>query len=156
MRRRTQARECALKILYQIDITKAVPAEAAANFWDHNAVETPVMLFASELVMGVTQHQTAIDELLTKHADNWTIERMAVIDRNVLRLGIFELLHLKDIPPKVAINEAVELAKRYGDTESSKFVNGILDTVHKTERPADSVAPAPEMDTGPSPEAAAS
>ena len=131
MRRRTQARECALKILYQMEITKAPAAEAAANFWDHNATETPVMLFASELVMGTVQHREVIDALLTKHADNWTLERMAIIDRNVLRLGVFELLHLEQVPPKVAINEAVELAKRYGGEESGKFDNGILDTIHK-------------------------
>ena len=132
MRRRTQARECALKILYQTEVAKATAAEAAADFWDHNATETPVMLFASELVMGVAQHREAIDALLAKHADNWTLERMAIIDRNVLRLGAFELLYAEDVPPKVAINEAVDLAKRYGGADSGKFVNGILDTIHKT------------------------
>ena len=141
MRRRTQARECALKILYQMEITRVLPAEAAANFWDFNATETPVQLFASELVMGVAQHRDAIDVLLTKHADNWTLERMAIIDRNVLRLGVFELLYMDGVPPKVAINEAVDLAKRYGAEESGKFVNGILDTIHKT-------TPRPNTPTG--------
>ncbi len=132
MRRRTQARECALKILYQIEVAKQPPAEAAANFWEHNPTETPVMLFGSELVMGTMQHREAIDALLAKCADNWSVERMAIIDRNVLRLGAFELLHLEaTVPPKVVINEAVELAKRYGGAESSKFVNGILDAIHK-------------------------
>ena len=140
MRRRTQARECALKILYQIDITRAAAEEATADFWEYNKVETPVMLFASELVIGTMRHREAIDALLAKHADNWTVERMAVIDRNVLRLGAFELLHLDEVPPKVAINEAVELAKRYGDVESSKFVNGILDAIHKTASPPPSTA----------------
>ena len=133
MRRRTQARECALKILYQIEITKAPPAEAEANFWEHNLVEAPVRLFAGELVTGAMAHREMIDALLAKHADNWALDRMAVIDRNVLRLGVFELLHVEQVPPKVAINEAVEMAKRYGGEESGKFVNGILDTIHKTE-----------------------
>ena len=131
MRRRTQARECALKILYQIEVAKQAPAEAAANFWEHNTTETPVMLFGTELVLGTMQHREAIDALLAQHTDNWSVERMAIIDRNVLRLGAFELLHLDNVPPKVVINEAVELAKRYGGAESSKFVNGILDALHK-------------------------
>ena len=135
MRRRTQARECALKILYQIEIARQPPAEAAANFWENNPTETPVMLFGSELVMGTMQYREAIDELLAKYADNWSVQRMAVIDRNVLRLGAFELLYLNSVPPKVVINEAVELAKRYGGPESSKFVNGILDAIHKHHPP---------------------
>ena len=132
MRKRTLARECALKVLYQIDITKISVEEAAANYWESNPAEPDVVTFATGLVSGTIAHKESIDALLSKHADNWTIERMAVIDRNVLRLGAFELLHLDDVPSKVAINEAVELAKRYGGDESSKFVNGILDTIHKT------------------------
>lgn len=142
MRRRTQARECALKILYQMEITR-MPAEAAAsNFWAHNEAESAVRLFADALVSGAAAHREAIDALLARHADNWTLERMAVIDRNVLRLGVVELLHLDQVPPKVAINEAVELAKRYGGEASGKFVNGILDTIHKK------TAPRPAAPTG--------
>ena len=75
----------------------------------------------------------AIDQKITHYATNWQMNRMAIIDRNVLRLGVYELLYTEDIPPKVSINEAVELAKKFGDIESSKFVNGILDKIHKTE-----------------------
>ena len=74
-----------------------------------------------------------IDHKISDYATNWQIKRMAIIDRNVMRIGLYELQHTTDIPPKVAINEAVELAKKYGDLESSKFVNGILDKIHKKE-----------------------
>ena len=77
---------------------------------------------------------SSIDALIKKHVKNWEIKRMAVVDRNILRLGCFELLFSEDIPPKVAINEAIELAKRFGDIDSPRFVNGILDKIYKMER----------------------
>jgi len=76
----------------------------------------------------------SIDTLIKKHVKNWEIKRMAVVDRNILRMGCFELLFSEDIPPKVAINEAIELAKRFGDIDSPRFVNGILDKIYKIER----------------------
>ena len=85
--------------------------------------------FARELVEGVLQHLPQIDECIRSVAENWDLARMAVVDRNILRLGAFELLHRRDIPPKVAINEAVDLAKRYGSADSGTFVNGILDRI---------------------------
>ena len=85
------------------------------------------------MISGVEAHLEAIDAKISQYATNWQLKRMAVIDRNILRLGTYELLYADDIPPKVTINEAVELAKKYGDLESGKFVNGILDKIHKTE-----------------------
>lgn len=132
MRKRTQARECALKILYQAELTRREIHAAAENFWNESAsVDGHVRAFAGRLTSGVEENLQAIDDKISRHATNWQIKRMAVIDRNVLRIGVFELLYAPDIPPKVTINEAVELAKKYGDLESGKFVNGILDKIHK-------------------------
>ena len=89
--------------------------------------------FSTTLVDGTLKNLAKIDEYITSYAENWQLSRMAVIDRNIMRMGTFELLYLEDMPPKVAINEAVELAKKYGDTESGKFVNGILDKINKKE-----------------------
>jgi transcription antitermination factor NusB len=85
------------------------------------------------LVRGVMKHREEIDRLISKYATNWDIARMAVIDRNILRFATFELLFADDIPPKVSINEAIDIAKRFGDKDSGSFVNGILDKIHKTE-----------------------
>lgn len=139
MRRRTQARECALRILYQADITRRPIDLVATSYWEDGELKDEeernqeVITFANHLVLGVKGALDTIDTKITEYATNWQLKRMAVIDRNILRLGVFELKHSTDIPPKVAINEAVELAKKYGDLESSKFVNGILDKIHKKE-----------------------
>ena len=92
-----------------------------------------IITYANLLAQGVAGRITDIDHKISDYATNWQIKRMAIIDRNVMRIGLYELQHTTDIPPKVAINEAVELAKKYGDLESSKFVNGILDKIHKKE-----------------------
>lgn len=135
MRKRTQARQIALQILYQIDITNESCAETLDNFWlreEERVIDAEVKNFAAGLVKGVRDNLAEIDKNIASYATNWQIERMAVVDRNILRLGCYELLFHDDIPPKVSINEAVELAKKYSDTESGKFVNGILDKI-KTE-----------------------
>jgi N utilization substance protein B len=133
MRKRTQARECALQILYQSDIRKEQPEKLFLDFWRDNEVGAEVSDFASSLVLGTLKNMKKIDETITSYASNWKLNRMAVIDRNVLRLATYELLFCDDIPQKVSINEAVDLAKKFGDTESGKFVNGILDKISKEE-----------------------
>ena len=134
MRRRTLSREHALKILYQVEITHRSLDLIFADYWNMEEVsDQEVMGYAKSIVAGVLKELTILDEKISKYATNWQLKRMAVIDRNVMRIGLFELQHTTDIPPKVAINEAVELAKKYGDLESSKFVNGILDKIHKKE-----------------------
>ena len=134
MRKRTLARELALKILYQAEITRRDVKTADQIFWtEMEEVDKAVREFARMLTLGVGQHLQDIDDFISKYGTNWQIKRMAVIDRNILRLGVFELMFASDIPPKVTINEAVELAKKYGDVDSSKFVNGILDKIHKVE-----------------------
>ena len=135
MRKRTKSREYALQMLYQADIRHCDSRQVLGDFWQEHAPLKEVRSFADQLVEGVSAHHDDIDRLISAHANNWDLKRMAVIDRNILRLGVFELLHLADVPPKVAINEAVELAKRFGDSESSRFINGILDAIHKAHAP---------------------
>jgi N utilization substance protein B len=131
MRKRTKSREYALQMLYQMDIRHVAPEQLMVEFWQSHEPESEVKAFANELFEGTARHLQEIDPLIATHADNWELKRMAVIDRNILRLGVFELLHLSASPPKVCINEAIELAKRFGDADSGKFINGILDAIHK-------------------------
>ena len=132
MRDRTRSREYALQMLYQTDIRHADHRQIAAEFWREQEAGEEIRAFATRLFTGTAEHLSELDRLIANHADNWDLKRMAVIDRNILRLGAFELLHLREeVPPKVCINEAIELAKRFGDTESGKFINGILDAIHK-------------------------
>ena len=133
MRKRSQAREYALKILYQIDITKEDCQGVLDSFWEDLKIEKAIKEFANIIVNGTLENIGQIDKVVARCATNWQIKRMAVIDRNILRLATYELLFLEEIPLKVSINEAVEIAKRYGDIESGKFVNGILDKISKTE-----------------------
>lgn len=132
MRKRTLAREYALQVLYQLDITKDKPENALENFWSNHKeeeVDAGLKEFSSALVKGVAQNLEEIDKMIVRFAQNWQLKRMAVVDRNIMRLGCFELLYRDDIPPKVSINEAVELAKKFSGLESGKFVNAILDKV---------------------------
>lgn len=132
MRKRTQSREYALKILYQAELTRRKIHLAAEKFWsEFESIDEHVQSFSNRITNGIEENLEKIDSKISEHATNWQLKRMAVIDRNVLRIGTFELIYASDIPPKVTINEAVELAKKYGDLESSKFVNGILDKIHK-------------------------
>lgn len=137
MRRRTLAREHALKILYQLDITRRPLEIILEDYWKADDTkdinDEAIISYARELSKGVAAQLTTIDEKISEYATNWQLKRMAVIDRNSMRIGLYELKYSTEIPPKVAINEAVELAKKYGDLESSKFVNGILDKIHKKE-----------------------
>jgi transcription antitermination factor NusB len=139
MRKRTKAREFALQVLYQIDITRDNHRAALDNFWQANEdenVNEEVKDFTSQLVKGVVDNLEKIDARISLYATNWQLKRMAVVDRNILRISAFELMFREDIPPKVSINEAVELAKKYSGEGASKFVNGVLDKI-KLERKAD-------------------
>ena len=130
-------REYALQMLYQADIRQAGAQQVLAEFWADQEPADDVRDFSNRLFLGTAERLPDIDPLISRHTDNWNLKRMAVIDRNILRMGVFELVYMADAPPKVCINEAIELAKRFGDAESSKFINGILDAIHKAhERPA--------------------
>lgn len=128
MMRRSRAREVAFQLLYQDDLNpNGTPADRIEAFVRGRLDEDDALIqFARMLVEGVRSHREELDERLGRIADNWKLERMAATDRNVLRMGAYEILHM-DTPGPVAINEAVELAKRYGSAQSAMFVNGILD-----------------------------
>ena len=137
MRKRTRAREFALQILYQVDIRNADLAEVLQDFWEEKTEmdekEPEIRDYTERLARGVLEKLDSFDKTIERFAENWEMKRMAYVDRNIMWLAAYEMMHLDDIPVKVAINEAVELAKRYGEPDSSKFVNGILDRIAKTE-----------------------
>jgi len=125
-------------MLFQADLTGSSPEEVFREFWSGHEVDDDVRAFAERLVSGVVEHLPALDAVVSESAENWRIERMAVVDRNVLRMGVYEILHLPETPPAVVIDEAIEIAKRFGSLESGGFINGILDDVrvrHESGRP---------------------
>jgi len=134
---RRRGREIALQILYQCDwntindVDKAVKEYTTGLAPEAISENDPALEFGRTRLIGVLTHKAEIDAILKKNAKRWRLERMASVDRNILRIGTFELCYCPDIPPKVAINEALELAKKFCSRESSAFVNGILDAVLK-------------------------
>src|SRR5436190_14857996 len=135
MGKRREGREAAVQFLYQLDANQEQPDALASHFWElraargKQAVSGKMRAFAEELVAGVTNHREEIDDRIKKYAANYDLHRIAVVDRSILRLAIYEMLYCPDVPPVVSINEAIEIAKRYGSEESGRFVNGILDRV---------------------------
>ena len=131
MGKRRSSRELAIKFLYLTEMNPGEVEKKLEQFWESNSCQDDIKSYTEELLTKIRENQPAIDNLLKKISENWTLDRMAVIDRNLLRLGACELMYDKSIPPKVVINEAVEIAKRYGSGESPNFINGILDRVMK-------------------------
>jgi N utilization substance protein B len=152
MTRRTRGREIALQVLYQLEQNSSVDPTEVQRFIERRLHDPKMREFARALIEGVRAHQATLDQLIGDVADNWRIDRMAAIDRNILRLGAFEILYCPEVPGKVAINEALELAKRYSTAQSSRFVNGILDRIHidDTSPRPEAAAPLPDPD-GPGP-----
>lgn len=128
---RRKSREIALQSLYQIEMSNQPPEEAFAIFCQHFEVSKQSLSYARELVFGVRGKWDEINEMIGVHADNWRLERMSLVDRNILRVAVYELCCQKDIPARVVINEAIEVAKRFGTDESGPFINGILDAIQK-------------------------
>ncbi len=149
---RREARERAVQFLFQHDLNPPENLEEALNqFWESQraaasddapkqparaqgaapagAGDAPVRLFADPLIRGTLEHRPEIDERIRKQVRNWALNRIAAVDRNILRLAIYEMLHREDIPPVVSINEAVDIAKKFSTAESGKFVNGVLDKI---------------------------
>jgi len=152
MTRRSRGREVALQVLYQIEQNPGIPAAEVRQFIDRRLLgDTKLVEFTQDLVAGVRENQPRIDAMITEVAENWRLDRMAAIDRNILRLGAYEMLLRPEVPAKVAINEALELAKRYSTAQSSRFVNGILDRLQAAAAPA----AGPETQADPEPEAPA-
>jgi transcription antitermination protein NusB len=154
MGKRREARERAVQFLFQYDLNPPENLQVAlGQFWDSQRAaaiaeekgvatwgqetqlppatteEAAVRLFADPLICGALEHRQEADDIIKKHAKNWELHRIAAVDRNILRLAIFEMLHREDIPPVVSINEAVDIAKKFSTQDSGKFVNGILDKV---------------------------
>lgn len=163
MRKRTLSREIALMTLYAGDISKEPAGDCFKKFWNQDIKDEKisekfsdlllfstgggekevdgtiadgdeVKVFSDTIVSGVWSNLSKVDEVISTHAVNWELHRMATIDRNILRIASFELMFMEDTPHKVVINEAIELAKKYGDKDSGKFVNGILDKISSVER----------------------
>lgn len=134
MSRRSRAREVVLQILYEDDLNPSRKVSLSDEFLCRRLRnDEPLIEFARTLLYGVRRNRSELDTLLSQRASNWSLERMAVTDRNVLRLGAFEVM-FSDTPRRVAINEAVELAKRYGSKQSAQFVNGVLDRFSQERR----------------------
>ncbi len=130
MASRHKARLWALQILYRLDLNPAGLTVAFDDFRHDVSVSEPAFAFTMELVQGIQERLTELDRRIEASAENWRLARMGATDRNILRLGAYELLYRPDIPPAVAIDQAIDLAKRFGSEESGKFVNGILDRIH--------------------------
>ena len=144
MGRRRRSREEALKLLYQMDIVPPSDLDASIDlYWEEREATGPdeVRSYADAIVRGVVEHTGDIDDLITSHTHNWRLERIAAVDRNILRMAICEFLYQTDVPRAVVINEAIEIAKRYSTEESSQFINGVLDGIRRVLETSEEEAP---------------
>lgn len=147
MKKRTRARELALQFLYQADLVDK-PLDESDDFLRDEERDPETRRFAQRLIKGTLEAREEIDKAIQDVAQNWNISRMAVVDRNVLRLATYELLNCQDIPPKVAINEAIEIGKRYSTQNSGAFINGILDRIMNKTTPAEGAVSGDSQDNG--------
>ncbi len=131
MGHRRKARELAMQTLFYIDMTNTDAEEAMNNFVANFTTSGKKYSFFMQLVKGVREASDEIDALIERFSENWKIFRMAGVDRNILRVGVYELLYCEDIPAKVTINEAIDISKKFGTEESGAFINGILDNINK-------------------------
>ena len=131
MGKRRQSRELVIQFLYLIEMNEGEVTDQLKLFWESHPTAEDVQSFTEEILKDTFDHKEAIDARLEKYSDNWTLSRMAVIDRNLLRMAASEILYSTTVPPKVAIDEAVEIAKRFGSEDSPNFINGILDRILK-------------------------
>ena len=131
MGKRRSSRELALKFLYQFEINKGNFDEQMKLFLERNSSQVGVEIFMKDLVASLLDKEKEIDEVIQKFSDHWVLDRMSVIDRNILRMGTCELIFNFSTPPKVIINEAIDIAKKYGNEDSPEFINGILDKIYR-------------------------
>lgn len=130
--KRRKAREYALQILFQLDFkVEKLENRDLEAFWSDKKENTEVKKFAEELVRGTVNKLNEIDSMIGKAAENWVVQRMSAVDRNILRFAAYEILYMKDIPSAVTINEAIEIAKKFSSGESAPFINGVLDRLAK-------------------------
>ncbi|MBN1552593.1 transcription antitermination factor NusB [bacterium] len=145
MGKRRNGREIALQILYKLDIDKDLTNKESVEAFETTVVELLDYLKASNgerdlaymLTLGVFQNFEKIDQDIDAAVENWSMDRLSLIDRNILRLAVYELNYVKDVPYKTVINEAIEIAKKFSSSQSSKFVNGVLDCIYRFKKPAD-------------------
>src|SRR3990172_6764790 len=130
---RRKARECALQMLFQWDLGKDAPEIVERLFWSNSRwiEDDSLRRFANELFRGAVDAAAEIDRLIVTHAENWRMERMAAVDRNILRLGIYEMTHCRETPPVGGIKEQIKIARRFSGEESVQFINGVLDSIRK-------------------------
>ncbi len=131
MGKRRKARENTLQILFQLEFNDSAPEKAIGSFWLHRKTSKEIMEHTQFLVNGIISNREKIDGLIQSVSANWRLDRMALVDRNVLRVAVFELLYERGIAPAIVINEAIEVAKKYSSQEAATFVNGILDAARK-------------------------
>jgi N utilization substance protein B len=132
---RRKAREAALQILYQVDLSKLDPKEAMQLFWKNHSSIPEVEEFAYQIVEGVVRNRLEIDRLVEQHSTHWKLSRMTCVDRNILRIAVYELMYCHDIPASVSLNEAIEIGKKFGTEDSGSFINGVLDNIAKELKP---------------------
>lgn len=138
---RHEGRTLAVQFLFQRDFNRGDLDEALQQFWIDNHSSSKVREFSEALIRGVETQRDALDQQLQAAADNWEVHRMGGVDRNVMRVALFEMLHLPEVPPVVSINEAIDIAKELSSEESGRFVNGILDKIRRElQRPARAAA----------------
>lgn len=128
---RRKSREKALQILFQLDFQSVDIDSALKEFWDGHPTGDKVRGFTETLVRGTFANRENIDRMISSTVENWSIERLAAVDRAILRFATYELMYMPDVPPKVTINEALEIAKTYGTEESCRFINGVLDKIRE-------------------------
>ena len=130
--KRRRAREYALQVLFQLDVTNnEFTDEVLKNFWKNIKEDDDVKEFANDIVIGTRENIDSIDKIIKKTTEHWAINRIAVVDRNILRAATYELLYRSDIPPSVVMNEAIEISKKFSTEDSASFINGILDKIAK-------------------------
>ncbi|HPB58947.1 MAG TPA: transcription antitermination factor NusB [Candidatus Saccharicenans sp.] len=129
---RRKARECALQILFQLEFSPDRLDEILQDYWAAQPLKPEVKEYATWLVKGIRQHQAEIDEAIEKASEHWRLDRMAMVDRNILRMAVFELIFEKTLPPPIIIDEAIEVARKFSGQEAAIFVNGILDGIYKS------------------------
>jgi N utilization substance protein B len=141
MGRRTKARECALQMLYQWDLTREPMPRVAKAFWNVRSTTDETRARAEALAAGAQADLARIDEAIAAASAHWRFERLAAVDRNILRLGTYELLNERETPSAVIIDEAVEMAKRFGEADTAPFVNGVLDAIRARVREDEAAGP---------------
>jgi transcription antitermination protein NusB len=137
MASRRKSREYAMQMLYQWEVGGNTPEQVGASFFEEQKADSAVESFARDLFLGAVNDITRLDQMVREHSQNWKLERMAAVDRNILRVALCELLHHPETPPSAVINEALEIARRFSSEDSVDFVNGVLDAIRKALPPQD-------------------